>query len=206
MQTSKGKVSFEVCVLQSVNKGVCGKGMELQELVLRPAETADFERCLALDHSIETRQVWQMTLSGWDGALSIRFQPTRLPRPVRITYPYTVDELHQHWLESDCVLVAEIGDSTVGYLTLKLDIHEQAAWLGNVVIAPPQRRIGVGSALLKTAVLWAKKHQSHQIMTTIQARNFPAISFVQKNGFSFCGYNEFWYQTGDIGLFFRLGL
>jgi ribosomal protein S18 acetylase RimI-like enzyme len=36
----------------------------------------------------------------------------------------------------------------------------------------------------------------------IQTKNHPAISFAQKHGFQFCGYNERYYPNGDIALFF----
>jgi len=43
-------------------------------------------------------------------------------------------------------------------------------------------------------------------MAILQSKNHPAISFFQRHGFKFCGYNERYYRNQDIGLYFGRGL
>ena len=43
-------------------------------------------------------------------------------------------------------------------------------------------------------------------MTVVQSKNYPAIQFLQKHGFKFCGYNERYYRSRDIALYFVRGL
>ena len=43
-------------------------------------------------------------------------------------------------------------------------------------------------------------------MTAVQSKNYPAIQFLQKQGFKFCGYNERFYRSRDIALYFVRGL
>ena len=45
-----------------------------------------------------------------------------------------------------------------------------------------------------------------EMMVTVQSKNWPAISFLQRNGFRFCGYNERFYRNQDIALYFVCGL
>jgi len=43
-------------------------------------------------------------------------------------------------------------------------------------------------------------------MTVVQSKNYPAIQFLTRHGFRFCGYNEQFYRNRDIGLYFVRGL
>jgi ribosomal protein S18 acetylase RimI-like enzyme len=75
-------------------------------------------------------------------------------------------------------------------------------WISNLVIEQRYRRQGLGSKLLKAAIQWAVERDIRQITLEAQTKNYPAISFAQKHGFQFCGYNERYYPNGDIALFF----
>ena len=69
-----------------------------------------------------------------------------------------------------------------------------------------RRAICCRSRLLKSARRWAIEHELAQLMLEIQTKNHPAISFAQKHGFQFCGYNERYYRNRDIALYFVRGL
>jgi ribosomal protein S18 acetylase RimI-like enzyme len=75
-----------------------------------------------------------------------------------------------------------------------------------LVIDGAYRRQGFGSRLIKAARRWALEQNLLQLMLEIQTKNHPAISFAQKHGFQFCGYNERYYPNGDIALFFSLSV
>ena len=40
----------------------------------------------------------------------------------------------------------------------------------------------------------------------MQSKNYPAISFAQKQGLAFCGYNDRYYASQDVALFFGMTL
>ncbi len=44
------------------------------------------------------------------------------------------------------------------------------------------------------------------MMAAVQSKNYPAINFLQRNGFTFCGYNERYYRNQDIAVYFACGL
>jgi RimJ/RimL family protein N-acetyltransferase len=39
-------------------------------------------------------------------------------------------------------------------------------------------------------------------MIEMQSKNHPAIRLAQKHGYEFCGYNDHYYLTQDVALFF----
>ncbi|MCB0182273.1 MAG: GNAT family N-acetyltransferase, partial [Anaerolineae bacterium] len=71
-----------------------------------------------------------------------------------------------------------------------------------LVIDKDFRRQGYGSVLLEAGKKWALDQKLNRIMFEAQTKNHPLISFAQKHGFKFCGYNERYYANGDIALFF----
>jgi hypothetical protein len=40
----------------------------------------------------------------------------------------------------------------------------------------------------------------------MQSKNQPAIRLAQKHGYEFCGYNDHYYMTQDVALFFAKAL
>jgi ribosomal protein S18 acetylase RimI-like enzyme len=40
----------------------------------------------------------------------------------------------------------------------------------------------------------------------MQAKNLPAIRLAQGHGYEFCGYNDHYYLTQDVALFFARAL
>lgn len=177
-------------------------GMSRNALFIRPATKADFEQCQAIDHSYQTSHVWQMDYSEKGHLTTVRFQPVRLPRVLRISYPYSTGQLVAFWYEASCFLVGEKNNQICAYVTLRVDEAKSTAWISDLAIVPQERRQGYGSELLATASYWARNNNLVQLQAAMQTKNYPAIRFYQKNGFFFCGYHESWYQSGDIALFF----
>lgn len=171
-------------------------------LTIRLATEADFEPCLAIDHSYETSRVWQMHYQASGNDTTVRFQTVRLPRPLPVVYPYTAGQLQQRWCRAHCFLVAERAGLVGGYVTLGLDEVEPVVWLQDAAVRPEWRRQGIATQLLSAAAEWARAYQRQRLMIALPTKNYPAIHFCQQNGFSFCGYNEFLYHSGSIALFF----
>ncbi len=168
-----------------------------------PAELVDINACYQMDLSYTTDYVWQMQAQENGRAIDIRFDTVRLPRPMRVDYPRSPDELLEHWQQDQCFLVARnMNDIIVGFLDARADLWQNLLWISNLGITKNFRRRGVGKLLLKSATRWAQSQNLCRVMVEVQTKNYPAISFIQKYGFQFCGYNERYFPNGDIALFF----
>lgn len=168
-----------------------------------PAELADIQCCYHLPAAYTTEYVWQMRTQENERAISVQFDTVRLPRPMRVEYPRSPDELLDHWQQDGCFLVARsMRDEVVGFLDGLPHPLQNLLWIANVVVDPPYRQQGIATLLLKSAQEWARAQQLGQLMLEFQTKNYPAISFARKLGFQFCGYNERYYPNGDIALFF----
>jgi ribosomal protein S18 acetylase RimI-like enzyme len=174
---------------------------------IHAAELADLNLCYQLNMSYTTDYVWQMQTRENGRTIDVRFDTVRLPRPMRVDYPRSPDELAWHWQQDGCFLVARnVQDEVVGFLDAWPRPWQNLLWISNLVIDGAYRRQGFGSRLLKSARRWATERDLAQLMLEIQTKNHPAISFAQKHGFQFCGYNERYYPNGDIALFFSLSV
>lgn len=168
-----------------------------------PAELADLNMCYQINTSYTTDYVWQMQSRKNGHRTDIRFDTVRLPRPMQVEYPRSPDELFEHWNQSGCFFVArDRSAEVIGFVDAQPQPWQQLLWVKNLVVDKPYRQQGCGGLLLQTAIHWAVEHDLQKIMVDVQTKNYPAISFVQKLGFQFCGYNERYYANRDIALFF----
>ena len=170
---------------------------------LQPAELADLNVCYQMDMSYTTDYVWQMQTRDDERTIDIRFDTVRLPRAMRVAYPRSPDELMQHWQDDGCfIVIRDMEAAIIGFLDAQPRPWQNTLWISNLIVDRHYRRRGFGSTLLKSAARWAEAHDLGQLMIEVQTKNHPAISFAQKHGFQFCGYNECYYPNGDIALFF----
>jgi ribosomal protein S18 acetylase RimI-like enzyme len=169
---------------------------------IRHAELVDLHACVAIDASFVTDHVWQMEGAEGDEAVSVTFRTVRLPRAMKVSYPRDSDSLLEDWRKGECFLVADIEGEVVGYLDMTVHTWNMTGWVNNLVITKRQRRQGLGTALLRSAIRWGQDHGLWKIVGETQTKNYPAIRFYQKNAFHFCGYNDRYYVNQDIALFF----
>ncbi len=170
------------------------------------ADLRDLAACLTLDGSYETDYVWQVTQQEEGGELVARFRTVRLPRSMRVRYPAWGEALLAHQERGDLILVAAEAAEVRGYIDQPCLPDQGIAWVHHLIVAPAYRRRGVGEALLIRAMDDARRQGMSQAMVTVQSKNWPAISFLQRNGYGFCGYNERYYRNQDIALYFVCGL
>jgi GNAT superfamily N-acetyltransferase len=162
----------------------------------------DIRACVAMAHSFETEHVWQMEAKEHPDGINVTFRQVRLPRTLRGQYPRPLDELITRWEAGDAVLVAEDEGYIVGFLHLAVADEEGTGWARNLVVTPRLRRRGIGTALLQAAADWLRQRNVNRVLLEMTTKNYPAICFAQKLGFSFCGYNDRYYTNQDIAIFF----
>ncbi len=176
-------------------------------MIIRLAEEAeDIQSCAMLDHNYVTTHVWQMDAREQPDGTSVIFRRVRLPRILYGRYPRSLDELMIREEQGDAVLVAQDEGQIVGYLHLVVQDRESTGWARNLAVTPHLRRRGIGTALVQTAADWLRQRNVSQLLLEMTTKNYPAICFAQKLGFSFCGYNDRYYANQDIALFFAKSL
>ena len=170
------------------------------------ADLRDLTACLTLDASYETDHVWQVVQQQEGDGIATRFRVVQLPRDMRVRYPSWSEALLSHQERGDMILVAAEAAEVIGYIDQETQRDQDIAWLHHLVVAPAYRCMGAGTALLQRGIQHARQEGLATMMTIVQSKNHPGISFLQKHGFVFCGYNERFYRNQDIGLYFGRGL
>ena len=168
----------------------------------RPANANDIPRLTALDHSCLSDYVWQLELRRDPGQVSATFREVRLPRSVQVKYPRNPLALADEWMHRDLALVAIHAGTPIGYLCAGLESASALAWVTDLVVASEQRRKGAASALLTATQAWALERGVRRLILEMQSKNQAYIRLAQKFGFDFCGYNDQYYPTQDVALFF----
>ena len=193
-------------------------------MLIRLANLPDLNLCLALDADSQTDHVWQMEEREEREGIVVRFQTVRLPRVMRVTYPRDREDLLLSWQNGSTILVAseppepetdvewaeptESHEPASVYAYCQLDIAEwqRTGWVNHLIVDRRMRRRGIGTELMKASMAWARYKQLQRLMVVVQTKNYPGISFCQKHGFSFCGFNDRYYPNRDIALFFALNI
>jgi len=189
-------------------------------MLIRSALLSDLNACLTLDANSQTDHVWQMDAREEGDGMTIRFHTVRLPRVMRVAYPRQRDDLLTCWQNGSTVLVASDRrapepvpeDETekvemprvFGYCQLDPAPWQQAGWISHLIVDRRYRRRGIGVAMLKAAQTWGHQQGLRRLMIAVQTKNYPGISFCERQGFVFCGFNDHYFVNRDIALFFSL--
>jgi RimJ/RimL family protein N-acetyltransferase len=158
-----------------------------------------------LDHTIDTDYVWQLDLHREAGQVGISLREVRLPRTIRLDHPRPGSELPDTW-HLRPMLSAMSGMEAVGYIRFTDEVVPHAVWITDVVVGRPMRRRGLARKLITAAESWGVQRNLHKAIIEVQSKNAPAIRMIQKAGFEFCGYNDQYYFTRDVALFFARSL
>lgn len=173
---------------------------------IRPATATDLPSLMAIDHSISSDYVWQLDVNNEANQVTANFREVRLPRSVTVTYPRNPAALADDWTKRDVVLVAVQGEVPVGYVCAVEEHVSAVAWITDLVVAQGVRRMGAASSLLTAIQAWALERSVRRIVLETQSKNHPCIRLAQKFGYEFCGYNDQYYPTQDVALFFGRAL
>ena len=178
----------------------------MPELQIRPTIASDLSRLMGFDHSITSETVWQLELRRDTGQVTATFREVRLPRSISVTYPHNPFALADDWVRRSMMYTASIGQDPAGYISLLERGIDAVVSVTDLVVNLANRRQGVGSALLAAAQEWAVGRSHRRIFLEMQSKNLPAIRLAQKFGYEFCGYNDQYYLTQDVALFFTKAL
>jgi len=177
----------------------------MSEIQIRPTVAGDLLRLMGMDHSVTSEYVWQLELRRDNGQIAATFREVRLPRPIPLTYPNNPFVLADDWTRRSAILTALVDNGPIGYLSL-MDRLGSVASITDLVVTPEWRRRGVASALLGAAHEWGLARGHRKLFLEMQSKNQPAIRLAQKHGYEFCGYNDHYYLTQDVALFFARAL
>jgi len=173
---------------------------------VRPAIANDLPRLMAMGHSCISDYVWQLEVRRESNQVTASFREVRLPRSVEVAYPRAPFTLADEWTKRDAVFVALHESEPVGYICVMEEHASSIAWVTDIVVAPERRRQGMGSALLTAAQNWALERGVRRLVVEMQSKNQACIRLAQKFGYEFCGYNDQYYPTQDVALFFGRAL
>jgi GNAT superfamily N-acetyltransferase len=137
-----------------------------------------------------------------EGQLGAIFREIRLPRSVTVPYPRAVTSLPDTWNKRSSMLAAFTAGQAIGYIRMSDMMIPHTAWLTDLVVAPRFRRQGVGMALILAAQSWAVDRKDNRALLEMPSKNTPMVGLARKLSYEFCGYNDLYYETQDIALFF----
>ncbi len=171
---------------------------------IRPADLADIEAILALDHAYETDHVWQMSGNVNAREFQTAFAQVKLPRMIQVSYPHEPQALRRvlHHCDYLWVMQGASPREVIGYLGMSIVPWQNTGWIPAFAVLPGERRKGIGTQLLRAAIAQAKSAGLHSVTLDVQTKNFPATKLLQARGFRYCGYADNYYNSHDIALFF----
>jgi ribosomal protein S18 acetylase RimI-like enzyme len=178
----------------------------LSNVQIRPAIATDLPKLMQLDHTNASDYVWQLDLRKENNQVLAGFREIRLPRPINVSYPRNPLALADEWKQRSVTLIALAEELPVGYSCILEHSQATTAWVTDLVVEKARRRQGIGSALLNAAQDWASSRKDRDIFLEMTSKNYPAIRLAHKFGFEFCGYNDHYYVTQDVALFFGRSL
>ena len=173
---------------------------------IRPAIANDLPRLMAMDHSSFSDYVWQLELRREPNQITANFREVRLPRSIEVKYPRNPSALADEWTKRNAILIALQESNPVGYICLTEEHVSAIAWITDLVVAPEQRRKGAGTELLMAGQAWALARQVRRLVLEVTSKNQGGIRLALKLGYEFCGYNDQYYPTQDVALFFGRAL
>ena len=176
--------------------------MTAKKVNIRPLALVDITTLSEMDHSYHTDYVWQMDLQSHPEEVMVRFRQVRLPRSMLVDYPNPPPRILEDWQKRDGVLVADLNEETIGYISLDRNQVPGLVLVTDLVVLRRLRRQGIGSQLLLAAQTWANEKGDKQMLLEMQSKNYPAIRLANKLGFEFCGYSDRYFVNQDIALFF----
>jgi GNAT superfamily N-acetyltransferase len=147
----------------------------------------DVLQCLNLDPGYKTDWVWQLERHDRGDETTFAIRPAPLPRPRAVDGFPIEPPLDERLLTSELALLLE--DSEIAGYVLASS-YGSTVILDMLVVDPARRRCGIGGRLLGEAKAWGQRRGCRLIEATVEARNFPAVRFLRRQGFSIRGVRD----------------
>jgi len=174
----------------------------MPEIKIRPAVATDIKHLMVLEHTCESDYVMQLDFLNDPEQTVLTFRRMRLPRTVHVYYPRQPSSLSDNWSHTSLMLVALVDGQPVAYLRLTDQLAANALWITDLVVDREYRRQGIATALILAAQQWGMQRGLTRAFLEMTTKNHTALSLAQKLGFDLCGYNDLYYPSRDIALFF----
>ncbi len=169
---------------------------------MRGGTAADWPACWNMDVSYTSEYVWQLRARPDGAAYSANLTRVRLPRPVTLRDPLWGGDRGMTDSNDGALVVAENQAGIAGFAALVADPLRGVDVILMLAVAVHARRRGIGRQLLSAAMKVAAGRGRRAICATLQARNYPAIEFFMSAGFSVAGFDEQFYPSTDVAVFF----
>ena len=173
----------------------------MPEIEIRPAVATDIKTLISIDHASESDYVWQLDIHRSTGEVAVQLREVRLPRTVSVHYPRSTQGFIDDWNKSPA-LVAVLSNQLAGYLRMTDQLVPGTVWITDLVVAKNFRKKGIATALVIAAHQWALQRGGRRAVMEMPSKNNAAIKLAQKLGYEFCGYNDQYYTSRDVALFF----
>ncbi len=171
-------------------------------LQFRAALSTDMIRLVGMNHSCNSDYVWQLNLGKDAGGINVTLREVRLPRSIQVEYPRDYRSLADVWKKEGHTLVALSEGVPVGYIRFWEQTTSESVWITDLVSTTEARRKGVATSMIRYVESWSLERRNRQLFIEMSSKNHPAISLAKKMGFEFSGYNDHYYATQDVALFF----
>jgi ribosomal protein S18 acetylase RimI-like enzyme len=116
--------------------------------------------------------------------------------PIHKSYPLTIDI--DLFSRHDWVQIAEHDQKVVGMAAITIEAWNRRAVLHHLYVTRAARRIGVGKALVESALEAARERKARCLWIETQTANYAAVKFYRRAGFSWCGFDASLYDTNDV--------
>jgi ribosomal protein S18 acetylase RimI-like enzyme len=162
-------------------------------VTLRPLRwPADADALRTLPAAYSTSAIFVPEVDG----LGVRLRETRLPVPFAKTYP--AETLLEAAATAAFAVVAEAAGGLAGFAAVHLRPWNRSAELSALFVAPASRGQGLGQALTRAALEFARGERVRCLTLETQCTNAPAIRFYQRAGFQFCGVHTALYDPATV--------
>ena len=164
-------------------------------IALRPCRfPEDLGSLLALDTSFTTDRVFHLKQANHG------FKLDEVAAEPPLHKSYSLVDAVALMPGQDSVTIAELNDGVVGVAAVTVEEWNRRAVLHHLYVTREARRIGVGHALVTSAIRVARERSARCIWVETQTINYAAVQFYRSMGFEWCGFDTSLYDPSDAGV------
>lgn len=153
----------------------------------------------AIDTTFETRSVFDIVTT----ARKLELVERALAQPLVKRYP--IADAFAHWATWDTAWVAVERGTIVGFAAAEYEAWHARLVLWHLYVSPPQRRAGVGRALLEHVDTHGRRVGARRVWLETSNVNVPGIAAYERLGYTLCGGDVTMYEdlpyADEVALF-----